>query len=342
MPSSMSQPFRNWLLKGFVLAGLLLGGWLLYRVASQYTVSGIAQSLRMMRWPNIVLSLAFAMASYTCLTLNDWIALRYVGKPLAYRRAALAAFVGLSLGHSIGFAGFSSGPIRYRFYSRWGLDAVDVAKLVLFCGVTVAMGLLSSGAAILILGPGIAAPALRLPVESLKLAGIGLAGVVAAYIALTFAVKRKIVILGRALALPAPHLAIAQIALGIADFACVAACLDAALSSVVPVSYTQVATALAVGNSATLLTHAPGGLGVIETAVTFLVPHRGETLGGGLLVFRLIYYLLPLLVGLAILVIAEIFFRAAKVRKSVGPASQKALAGQPGSYRIRENRDLHP
>ena len=63
MLSSMSQIFRNWLLKGSVLAGLLLGGWLLYRVASQYTVSGIAQSLRMMRWPNIVLSLAFAMAS---------------------------------------------------------------------------------------------------------------------------------------------------------------------------------------------------------------------------------------------------------------------------------------
>src|SRR3712207_8967800 len=51
-----------------------------------------------------------------------------LGRPLSYPKVALASFVSLSLGHNIGFAGLSSGAIRYRFYSRAGLTAEEVAK----------------------------------------------------------------------------------------------------------------------------------------------------------------------------------------------------------------------
>ena len=75
----------------------------------------------------------------------DWLGLRYAGHPLAYRKAALASFTSLSLGHNIGFAALSSGAIRYRFYSRWELDPEGVAKVVVFCGVTVGLGLMILG-----------------------------------------------------------------------------------------------------------------------------------------------------------------------------------------------------
>jgi uncharacterized membrane protein YbhN (UPF0104 family) len=314
--------------------GASLGGLLLYRAASQYTMADVAHSLGAVRWINLCLCVAFAATSYTCLTVNDWLALQYVGKPLAYRRAALAGFVGLSLGHSIGFAGLSSGPIRYRFYSRWGLNAVEVAKLMLFCGATVAMGLLCLGAIVLVAAPTMVASSLHLSVPVGRGLGLALAALVAGYLALAGSGNTGISIRGTRLALPKLHLALAQTALGTLNFACVAACLDAALASSVHVSYAQVIAAFIVGNGATLASHVPGGLGVIETAVIYLVPHRGGALLGGLVLFRLVYYLLPLLLGLTTLLLAEIHFRTDFARM-VAQASQRNGSG--GSTKIVPN-----
>jgi glycosyltransferase 2 family protein len=322
----VSRAQRNWLLRGVTLAAILLGGWLLYRTASQYTLADIIRSLRAMRWSNILLCLAFAAASYVCLTINDWLALRYIGRPLRYWQAALASFVSLALGHNIGFAGLSSGPIRYRFYSRWGLGAAEVAKLVLFCGVTIALGLLSVAAIILIAAPEMVAPTLHVGATFTRLIGLVLAGIVIGYLVLAFAGQKQISIRGWTLAVPPPHLALAQTILGTVDLACISACLKAALASGVAVSYIQAVVAFVVGNIAALLTHVPGGLGVIETAVTYLVPHQGNALGGGLVLFRLSYYLLPLALGLIVLFFAELAFRSgAAGRLSLG--QRKGPAG---------------
>jgi uncharacterized membrane protein YbhN (UPF0104 family) len=51
----------------------------------------------------------------------------------------------------------------------------------------------------------------------------------------------------------------------------------------------------------------PGGLGVIESVVMFLLP--GANLIGALLVFRFVYFLVPLVVGGAVFAVTEIVFR---------------------------------
>ena len=76
---------------------------------------------------------------------------RYAGRPLPYRRTALASFCALSLGHTIGLAALSSGTIRFRFYSRWGLSAGQCAAVIAFCAATVVLGLASLGGAALLL-----------------------------------------------------------------------------------------------------------------------------------------------------------------------------------------------
>ncbi len=85
----MSRSRRNWLLRVLTLAGILLGGWLLYRTASQYSLADIVSSLRAVSGSNILTCLGFAAASYTCLTFNDWLALRYVGRPFLIERRLL-------------------------------------------------------------------------------------------------------------------------------------------------------------------------------------------------------------------------------------------------------------
>ncbi len=138
------------------VAAIALAAFLLYRTLSRYSMAEIAASVAAIPAHRLFFAAGFGAASYLCLTFFDYLALRYVGHPLPYRKAALASFVALSMGHNIGLAALSSGTIRYRFYSRWGLSAGEVAKVVLFCGMTVGLGLVTLGGAALIMRASLA------------------------------------------------------------------------------------------------------------------------------------------------------------------------------------------
>ena len=105
-----------------------LAAFLLYRTLSRYSFEELVASVTAVPMQRLLAAGGFAAASYLCLTGFDFLALRYVGRPLPYRQAALASFTSLSLGHNIGFAALSSGAIRYRFYSRWGLRTGEIAR----------------------------------------------------------------------------------------------------------------------------------------------------------------------------------------------------------------------
>lgn len=305
----MTAQRRDVLLKLAAAAGAALGCWLLYRVLGRYSFEAIGDALASIPAANILRCAAFTLASYFCLSLGDWLALRYAGHPLSYRRAALASFVALSIGHSIGFAGLSSGAIRYRFYRRWGLSVGDVARLVLFCGMTVATGLFTLAALVLLLAPQEAAAPLGIGIAAAQAGGVLLAMPVLAYIGFSFAGERRLTIRRWHMAMPRPHLALAQAMLGTVNFACVAAALHAAVSAGAAVAYPRVLGAFVAGNGLALVTHVPGGLGVIETVVLALVPEGAGFLIGALVLFRATYYLAPLLAGLTAFAVSELVLR---------------------------------
>ncbi len=142
-------------LAGPVMAAVVIGlvVILFYRILNEYSWSDISQAIADVPSERIARAGVFAAASYFCLTWFDWLALRCVNRPLAYRQAALASFCSLSIGHNVGFAGLSSGAVRYRFYARWGLALEDVAKLVIYCGITVGMGLATVAGCSLVVRP---------------------------------------------------------------------------------------------------------------------------------------------------------------------------------------------
>src|SRR5215212_9779204 len=137
------QRRMTWLKRIVAVAVIALAAALLYHTLSGYSLDEILQSIKAIPLPHLLLAGLFAAASYFCLSWFGWLALRLARHPLPYRRCALASFCSLSLGHNIGFAALSSGAIRYRFYSRWGLRPGEIAKVVIFCGVTVGIGMLT-------------------------------------------------------------------------------------------------------------------------------------------------------------------------------------------------------
>jgi uncharacterized membrane protein YbhN (UPF0104 family) len=292
---------------------LILAAILLARTLSQYDTGEIVDSFLEIPVANIGMALLFAMLSYFCLTWFDWLGLRYVGRPLPYRRAALASFTALSLGHNIGFSGASSGAIRYRFYSRWGLGLGEVAALVVFCGLTVGLGLLALGSVALLADPSLGEKMTgfsRAGTVAIGIAGLALLG---GYLLMSATARRPIKVRRWEIRVPPLPLACGQIVVGTANYLCVAGCLYSVLRQSAGIDYFTVASAYVVGNVASLLAHVPGGVGVVEAVVSYLLP--GASVIGGLVMFRVVYYLIPLVLGAISLILSEI--------KLAAPASPK-------------------
>lgn len=300
---------RKTLLKGLAMFfTLLLSAALLYRVLSEYEFSELVALVSRVPLGSLLAALAFTAASYLCLSINDWLALSYARRPLPYRTAALTSFVALGIGHSIGFAALSSGAIRYRFYSRFGLGAEQIAKIVVFCGITILLGMIALGDFALLAMPDSARTILHLSKSATLTFALVLALVPVSYVALAALLRGKLHLHRWSFEMPSPALAIAQVLVGTLNFICVAASLHAAISAVANIPYMQVLSAFVLANAATILTHAPGGLGVIETVVTMIL-HRPDLIGA-VLVFRLVYFLVPLCAGCLLLVLSEAWFHS--------------------------------
>jgi uncharacterized membrane protein YbhN (UPF0104 family) len=334
--------WRRSLAQALILGALLLSAVLLYRTLSKYDFGDVTHSVHAVGVWRLFEATGWAAASYLCLTVNDWIALRYARQPLPYRTAALTSFVALSFGHNIGFAALSSGAIRYRFYARFGLGAEEMAKIIAFCGTTIFLGMFVLGVFALFARPDLAAALTGMSAKAICILGAALALVPVIYLILAAVLRRKVQIFRWRIEMPGLLLAIAQIAVGVLNFLFVGACLYSAVSSIADVSYFEVLFAFVLANTATIITHTPGGLGVIETVVLLLL--KRPDLIGAVLVFRFVYFLVPLSLGAAVLAIAETTFRSRhSSRQAAGASGGEERSKAHGAARVEQSSpELQP
>jgi uncharacterized membrane protein YbhN (UPF0104 family) len=284
---------------------LALAAFLIYRISRQYTLDEVLQSIAAIPVSRLLLAGSFAALSYLCLTGFDWLAVRYVHHPLPWWKTAVTSFTALSIGHNLGFAFLSSGAIRYRFYSRFGLNGREIVMAIGFCALTGAVGLLVLGGVSLLLSPTLAGEYLRLPRATVIAIGSVCLAVAAIYLVLS-AVDWGTLRIGKwAITIPPLRLALGQTIIGPLNFAMVAACLYHAMAAVSDVTYVALAAIYVIGNFTAIMSHVPGGLGVLESVVMFFT--GGGQVIGALIVFRVIYFFVPLAIGGSLFLIIESF-----------------------------------
>lgn len=281
---------------------LPVGIWLGYRAFREYSFDQIVQSVAALPAGQLALAFGFTAASYACLTGFDALALRYVGRSLPYRRIALTSFVSLSIGHNVGVAALSSGALRYRFYSASGVTALDVGRIILFCGVTVGLGLACLAGIALLLRPDLPEAVLGFGGGVARFAGIACFAAAGCYVLLSWKLTRPLCIRGHEFRLPPVRLAAGQVILGTVNFGFVAAALHQLLAGAA--TYPAAVAAYALGNIAGLLSHVPGGIGVLEYVIAQVISQADVV--GALIAFRIVYFLVPLMIGSTLLVIAEL------------------------------------
>ncbi len=280
---------------------LPLGLWLGHRALEGRGLAEITDAV--LGIPALSLALAFACTagSYFCLTWFDAIGVRYAGRTLPYPKVALTSFVSLAIGHNVGVAALSSGTMRYRFYSRYGLSGADVAKIVLSCAITVALGLGVLSGIVLIAAPDLGEEVTGLSPLVMRSLGVGALLLAGLYVLACAKVRRRICIRGHSVHLPKAWLALAQVGIGTLNFTFVASALYFLLAGAAP--FFKAIAAYVLGNVSALLAHVPGGLGVLEYVIK-LVVGNGDVVGA-LIAFRIVYFLVPLLIGGTLLAIVE-------------------------------------
>lgn len=291
----------------FAFGVFCIAAYLLYRALSAYDRAKIVEAIFAIQRPSLALGALFVACSYFSLTLFDTLAIRYVGAKLPYRRIALASFTALSIGHTVGVAAASSGAIRYRFYSRWGMGAGDIARIILFCAMTAGLGLNTLMGLALLLQANVAAKLLGFSQAGAIALGAACLLLTALYVALAAVLHRPLTIRRWEIPIPPVKLALAQISIGTIDFCFVAAALYELFPAIVAVGYFAVATVYVLANVASIVSHVPGGLGVLEAVVIHVLPEVSVI--GALVVFRFIYFLVPFTIGAVLFAACELMQR---------------------------------
>jgi len=259
---------------------------------------------------HIAAAALFVAGGYFTLTFYDWFALRTIGRSeIPYRVAALSGFTSYSVGHNIGATVFTGGAVRYRIYSAYGLSAIEVAKICFVAGLTFWLG----NATVLGLGvlfePHAAGPIDQLPAWVNRIIAILILMALASYVGWVWSAQREIGQGEWKVKLPSGSSTLVQIVIGLFDLGFCALAMYMLLPDEPHVGFV---TLLVVFVTATMLgfaSHAPGGLGVFDAAMLVaLWEFDKEDLVAGLLLFRLLYYLAPFVIALAILGIREIIY----------------------------------
>ncbi len=281
----------------------------------------------------IALAALCVISAFCTLTFYDFFALRTIGKMhVPYRIAALSSFTSYSIGHNIGATVFTGGAIRFRIYSDYGLNAIDVAKICFISGLTFWLG------NVFVLGLGLAwhpqaASAMDLlPPAINRLIALGcLAGIAIYFTWLSLGeTRRELGQNGWKVVLPSWRLTLLQVLIGVVDLGFCALAMYLLMPAQPGIDFVSLAVVFILATLLGFASHAPGSLGVFDAAMLVALPQFGrEQLLATLVVFRILYFLIPFSIAITIMGTRELWLNVVlpwqERRKANGHGSASAV-----------------
>ncbi len=260
---------------------------------------------------HIALAALCVVGAFCTLTLYDFFALRTIGKKqVPYRIAALSSFTSYSIGHNIGATVFTGGAIRFRIYSDYGLNAIDVAKICFLSGLTFWLGntfVLGIGMA---WHPWAASAMDQLPPALNRLIAFGVIAAIFAYLGWLMLgdERRELGQHGWKVVLPSAPLTLVQILIGVVDLGFCAMAMYLLMPPEPHIDFISLAVVFILATLLGFASHAPGSLGVFDAAMLVALPQFGrEQLLATLLVFRVLYFMIPFGTAISIMGMRELW-----------------------------------
>lgn len=260
--------------------------------------SAVWAALQDLSATRLAVAVGLALVGYAVYAGFDLVGRHLTGHTLSVPRtlgtAAICYVFNLNFGALVG--GFA---MRLRLYTRWGLDAPTVAKVIGLSMVTNWLGYLWLGGVVLLWSPPQLPGGWAQSDAVLRTVGVVMIALAVTYLALcAWSKRRTLNWRDHGLALPGGWLAVVQALMGAASWTLMGGIIWVLFDG--RVAYPVALGALLMAAVAGVITHVPAGLGVLEAV--FVVALAGvlpstEVLAV-VLTYRAIYYLLPLALAL--------------------------------------------
>src|SRR5436305_105147 len=291
----------------------------------------------------IALAMLCVVGAFCTLTFYDFFALRTIGKTqVPYRIAAMSSFTSYTIGHNIGATVFTGGAIRFRIYSDYGLTAIDVAKICFLSGLTFWLGNLFVLGIGMAWHPSAASTMDLLPPAMNRLIAIGCLVGIAAYFTwlVTGDKRRELGQNGWKVVLPSAKLTLLQVLIGVVDLGFCALAMYLLMPMQPDIDFISLAVVFILATLLGFASHAPGSLGVFDAAMLVALPEFGrEHMLATLLVFRILYFLIPFSISISIMGTRELWLSVLQPwqeRRRLSEGCTAAAVRQP--VQSRNNR----
>jgi len=282
---------------------------------------------------------ALTLLNYLVLAGYDWLALLFTGhKQIPFSKMVPAALLSYAISNNTGNAWAAGGSIRYRFYSKWGVPGWDILKISLFQAITYFLGALSLGLIGCLLLPNYLSPNIQEPPAIHWLTLLCILSLLS-YWGAVFLWRKPVRIKDFELYLPTPMLALQQTLIASIDVILSALVMWVLLIGQVDISFGGFLVVFVVAQIIGVISQVPGGIGVFESGFLWLMSDIEATdqhllLIGALLLYRLIYYFLPLILAGAGLLGYEVYSRRQLLAESGTTINRIISAVIPQLYSV--------
>jgi len=288
-------------------AAVVFSIWLLYHELRGVSLEEMAESFSRVSLKSWLLAILSTLVAYAALAGYDRIALRYLGKKVPWLFIAVGSFTTYAISHNVGASVLSGAVVRYRAYGSKGLSMGEVGVLVAFCSFTFALGVLFLTGMVFVIEPEIADRFVdMLPTEYARATGYILLGLIALYVAGSFLKLPPLRIKGFRLDYPSPPIISRQLVIGPIEIIGAAGIVYFALPEAGNPGFLVILGIFLISFSVALLSHAPGGLGVLELVFVHALSEMDPAdVIAALVVFRLLYLVIPFVIALGVILVFE-------------------------------------
>ena len=313
----MAFKTKKILKKAVSWAGLFffaVAAYMLYVQLSRYSLADIKEALLSIPGRNLWLACAASLGGYVALSSYDYLALRYIGRKLSPLKGMFAGFIGFSVSNNAGHAIVSGGTIRYRLYTRWRFRGAEIVRMVTFSGFTYLVACFFLIIVGYFLTPNHAfgeGSVSKLTTEIITaVSALGLL----VYFGASLFYRKPIIIKEIEFDIPSFKMALAQVFIGGADILMASLVLYFSLTPFMEISFDVFIGVFIIAQVLGVFSQVPGGLGVFEGLFMYIIPgeHNQAALFGALIAYRIIYYLLPLLLSGIALISYEAYLKYVK------------------------------
>ncbi|HOI35104.1 MAG TPA: lysylphosphatidylglycerol synthase domain-containing protein [Mesotoga infera] len=276
----------------------------LIREIGRYTISDIADKIGAIPLSRFMMAVVFTFLAYANLTLYDLISSLHLGVKKGYGRTALVSFIAYTFSKNIGFTFLSGTSVRFRMYGKWKVGSGKILGIIVLNYLTFWLGFFALAGVVFTLWYPLTQAVIRVPFNSLQILGAVAIAIYCLYLFIVIIRKKPFRFRNLRFSLPGKTFTLSQTAISTMDWLLSAGVLYFLLP---PVQYIPILAVFLLSQFAGLSSQVPGGLGVFEamTLVILSPSLEADVLIAALLLYRVIFYLIPFLVALILFALEE-------------------------------------